>query len=117
MARLLKSRKQRQEQRRKNRDTHAQKNRDTQEQRTVKNRDTHRIEDHAVSWHFYLFQCTKVIDCLDSKNSEITYMPWEPEEIVHIKDSVFIPECLPKTGLFVVPEKWDIHIYVTEVFW
>lgn len=72
------------------------------------------IEDRDLSSQFYLFRCTKVIDCLHAKKSEVTYVPWDPEEIAHIKDSVFVAERLPDEGLFVVPEKQDGHIYVTE---
>lgn len=72
------------------------------------------IVDDDVSQDFFLFQCTRVIDCLDTERSELTYSPIRPNKIAYIKDPVFLPNKLPHEGLFVVPEKIGGHVYVTE---
>ncbi len=72
------------------------------------------ILDDDVDEIFYLYKCTNIIDCLNVEKSKVKYSPFEPDDIVMIREPVFYEEKIPKNSFFVVPENIGGNIYVSE---
>jgi len=63
----------------------------------------------------FVLNVTRVVDCLDSSNSDIAYFPSEPVKIMRIRKYAFVLERCDHLSAFKIPQ--DLHsIFVNRAF-
>ena len=66
---------------------------------------------------FYMFNVTKVLDCLDHDKSEInSFYEGGVKRIISIDKYIFHEECIGQVPIFKIPESLEGYVFVTQVF-